>query len=276
MSKAKRKVLPSIKKASGQHLVIVIPDIHFPNEDKEAVAIVKRAVAKLKPERTIFLGDALDCNPFSSFDPKSIKEQKQSNFMEDEVMPANRFIDHAQKHTKGDTIFIEGNHEYRVERWAIQHGYGAASIYDGISPQKLLSAGRSDFKYIPYIKQGDPGLSYYSITPNLIAVHGWSFAQAAPRVHLNKAKTRSVVFGHTHRQQSEASRDPFTNERLVAFSVGCLSQIQPTYFHQPNDWVLGFGLIYISQSNPRDFTEYALTIQKGRVILPDGTELRGD
>jgi predicted phosphodiesterase len=264
------------KKATGSNLVIIVPDTHFPNENKEAVAIVKRAIAALRPSRTVFLGDLIDCGAFSAHTAKSIKELRQSNFFEEEIKPANQFIDIAQKYTKGDTIFVEGNHEWRVERFCIDHGFGAQAIYEAISPQYQLSKGRSDFRYIPYIQNADPGFSYYEITKNLIAVHGWSFAAAAARVHLQKARSRSVVFGHTHRQQSEASRDPFTKERVVAFSVGCLSEIQPVYMHAPNDWILGFGLVYISKSNPRDWTEYSLTIQNGRVILPDGKEINGD
>jgi predicted phosphodiesterase len=264
------------KKASGNNLVMVIPDTHFPNENKEAVAIVKRAIATLKPARTVFLGDLIDCGAFSAHTAKSIKELRQSNFIEEEIEPANKFIDVAQKYTKGDTIFVEGNHEWRVERWAIDHGFGAQAIYEAVSPQFLLSKGRSKFRYIPYIKNADPGFSYYDVTPNLIAIHGWSFAANAAQVHLRKAKSKSVVFGHTHRQQSDASRDPFTKERVVAFSVGCLSEIQPIYLHAPNDWNLGFGLVYVSNNDPRDWTEYSLTIQNSRVILPNGTELYGD
>lgn len=264
------------KKATGSNLVMVIPDTHFPNENKEAVAIVKRILGTLKPGRTVFLGDMLDCAPFSTHAAKDIKELRQSNFVEDEVDPANEFIDVAQKYTKGDTVFVEGNHENRIARWAIDHGLGAQSIYEAVSPQSLLSKGRSNFRYIPYINNADPGFSYYEITKNLIAVHGWSFAANAARVHLQKARSKSVCFGHTHRQQSDAGRDPFSKERVVAFSVGCLSEIQPMYMHAPSDWVLGLGLIYISHNNPKDWMEYALTIQNGRVILPDGKEINGD
>ena len=265
-----------IKKASGNHLVFVIPDTHFPNENKQAVAVTKRALARLKPSRTVVLGDMLDCGTFSPHIAKSLKELRQSNFLEEEIRPANEFLDFIQKHTKDETAFIEGNHENFCERWAITHGEGAKSVYDAISPKYQLSKGRSDWKWVPYIKKADPGFSYYEITKNLVAVHGWSFAKNAASVHLDRAKGHSVVFGHTHRQQSDASRNPFTKERSVSFSVGCLSELQPTYMHSPNDWIHGFGLIYISKSNPREFTEYSLTINNGRVILPDGSEINGD
>lgn len=264
------------KKASGNHLVFIIPDIHFPNENKEAVAVMKRSLATLRPNRTVLLGDVLDCGTFSPHISKTLKDLRQANFLEEEIKPANELIDFIQKHTKEETAFIEGNHENFCERWAITHGEGAKSIYNSISPRYQLSKHRTNFKFIPYIQKSDPGFAYYKITSNLVAVHGWSFAKNAAAVHLEKSRGYSVVFGHTHRQQSDANRNPFTKLRSVAFSVGCLSELQPTYMHSPNDWIHGFGLIYVSQSNPTEFTEYALTINNGRVILPDGSEINGD
>lgn len=165
----------------------------------------------------------------------------------------------------------------RLTRWAIDHGAGAQSLYESINPQYQLSKGRSNFKYIPYLQTNAPILPCYKITKNLIAVHGWSAARNAASFHLDRAKSVSVVYGHVHRQQMDSYRDPFTKERRVAFSVGCLSELQPIYMHSPSSWVWGFGLIWISQSNPRDWTEYILNItEKGRVILPDGTEICGD
>ena len=260
------------------NLVCILPDIHYPHENKEALAIARRVIAKLKPTRTVLLGDMLDAGSFSTFAAKSIKEVRQANFLEEEIKPATKLLDFLDNHTREKVVFVEGNHEYRVERWAIEHGAGSQAIYEAISPQALLSKNRDKkrFKYIPYINTGETGFSYYDITPNLIAVHGWTAGVNAARAHRMKAQSKSVVFGHTHRMQSDAARDPFSKERRVAWSVGCLSNLQPIYLHQPGDWVLGMGLIYISRTNPRDWTEYTLKIQSGRTILPDGTEIYGD
>ena len=263
------------KKASGSHLVMIIPDVHFPIENKQAVEVTKTALAILKPTRTVFLGDMLDCGMFSTHGAKTLKELRQSNFIEEEVKPGNSFIDFAQKYTKHETAFVEGNHELRLTRWAIDHGAGAQSLYNSISPEYLLSKGRSNFKYIPYLQNNAPILPYYPITKNLIAVHGWSASRHSAAFHLDRAKSVSVVYGHVHRQQMDSYRDPFTKERRVAFSVGCLSELQPIYMHSPSAWIWGFGLVWISQSNPKEWTEYVCNItDKGRVILPDGSEVQ--
>jgi len=581
------------KKASGGHLVMIIPDVHFPIENKQAVEVTKKALTILKPTRTVFLGDMLDCGAFSTHGAKTLKELRQSNFIEEEVKPGNDFIDFAQKYTKTETAFVEGNHESiqidtevltdngwivaskltmydkiasfdsninitynlpealsrypaplysvtgnmsdelvsnthkiyvdnklipmeigkikqhrftysglskktstiiesdnelrlmiqaimgatfvigsgikarvqwklskprkierlqtllndldikytirkatksgvnklqpyyiclyseqarhlisqlnnnktipknwvnlnenqlkvvieeirhtygsfkntngakyvlwkttdecaanilqlasitnnipcvikgnlknlsgfkldcksqyhvkiytnilsnkpftkisdtkiidtvisiqsidgtlitrrngkvnftgnsRITRWAIDHGAGAQSLYDSISPEYLLSKGRSNFKYIPYLQNSAPILPYYPITKNLIAVHGWSASRNSAAFHLDRSKSVSVVYGHVHRQQMDSYRDPFIKERRVAFSVGCLSELQPIYMHSPSAWLWGFGLVWISQSNPKEWTEYICNItDKGRVILPDGTEVK--
>jgi hypothetical protein len=266
------------KKKTNDNLVFIVPDIHFPEHDEQALAVTKRAIAHLKPGRTVILGDMLDAAPFSSHAPKSLKEVREYNFIEEEIVPGDSFLSFVEANTTNGTAFIEGNHEYRAVRWAIDSGRGAQAIYDAISPQVQLTKNRLDsFKYIPYLSSKDPGFSYYEICENLVAVHGWSTAKTCARIHLDKAHSRSVVFGHCHRQVSEAKRDPFTGERLVSWSPGCLRTLQPDYLSSsPSDWVLGFGLVYVSRTNPRDWTEYSLTIQNGRVILPDGTEINGD
>lgn len=261
----------------GSHLVFVIPDIHFPYQDEEALAVTRRVLALAKPSRTIILGDMLDGAPFTSHAPKTLKELREYNFIEEEIKPGNDFLGFVEKQTKNETVFIEGNHEYRCLRWAIDHGSGAQAIYDAISPQVQLTKNRSNnFKYIPYMNVREPGFSYYDITPNLVAVHGWSVARNAARSHLDKARSKSIVHGHTHRQESCATRNPFTKERIVGWSPGCLRTLQPSYMaSNPSDWILGFSLIYVG-SNPCNWTEYSLTIQNGRVVLPNGTEIDGD
>ena len=64
-----------------------------------------------------------------------------------------------------------------------------------------------------------------------------------------------------------------SNRILKAWSPGCLSELQASYMNQTvSDWVHGFSIVWVG-SDPLDWTEYSVTIQNGRAIMPDGTEL---
>ena len=139
-----------------------------------------------------------------------------------------------------------------------------------MSPQTLLSANRQNFTWVPYGKS----LPHYEITPNLWAIHGWYHARHAAAKHLEAAGSAvSIVHGHTHRQQLASTRNVVTGDVHKAWSPGCLAGLQPMYRHQqPTDWVHGFSMVYVG-SNPLDWTEYLITIEQGRCILPDGQEI---
>lgn len=259
-------------KTFNKKLVFVFPDTHIPYQDKRALKCALKAHALLRPGRTVHLGDLIDCAAFSAHGDRSVREIKVYDFLRDELGPANEFIDACQKNT-GQYIQIEGNHEYRVERWALRQGITGVSVYDLISPKVHLSKGRKNFKWVPYADVAAP-MSYYQITSKLVAVHGWSFAKNAAQVHLDKARSMSMVYGHTHRHQVASTRDPFSKRVIRAFNPGTLSKLQPLYFvgGSPTDWSHGFGLIYCDK-NGRDFSEYNITIHNGTCVLPDGRKI---
>jgi predicted phosphodiesterase len=248
---------------------MILPDAHIPNHDEKAMACVLEAYRILKPKRVVVLGDWLDCEQFSSHGVSTMAELRAHRFVDDELDPCRAILDKLQKN-RNELIYIEGNHEARIERWAVQWGSRLGpDIYDLMAPRKLLGEGRKKFTWIPYKGQ----LSHYEITPDLWAIHGWSFAKRAAAIHQEKAVSVSIVHGHTHRQQSETRRDPTNNRVLKAWSPGCLSKLQPLYMaNNPTAWVHGFSLVYVGRNS---WTDYTITIQDGRCILPDGREVSG-
>lgn len=255
----------------GYHLVMALPDLHVPYHNEVALSCVLKAHEYLKPKRTVILGDWLDAEAFKTHPSKSLIEKQAYDFKSDEVDPCNKIIDRLQKNTKL-TVFIEGNHEFRVERTAsgAQHK-GFSSIYSLISPKQLLSAGRKSFIWIPYNQK----LSHYKITPELWALHGWSHSKNVAETHLNYLQSVSAVFGHVHRQQSAVRRNKVTGKLIKAWTPGCLTELQPLWATQtPTDWVHGFSIIYVKN----DFTqwfEYTITIENGVCILPGGKLITG-
>lgn len=270
-----------ISKAGGAKLWVTLPDIHFPDHDPAAVEIVKKAINILKPDNTLLLGDVLDCGVFSNFKSKAFLSEAKHSFEKEEVIPCNNLLDYIQENTKEKTFFLEGNHEARVERWAVNSGLVGKEIFGIISPQKLLSQGRKNFKYILYENTLDKRMGYVQIAPShqsmrtggLVAIHGWSWAKNAARVHLEKSRSQSVIYGHTHRIQLETSRDPWKGNPIIAFSPGTLSKLQPLYATggSPSEWSHGFALIYVGRTS---WTQYIIPITKGCCVLPDGREIK--
>jgi predicted phosphodiesterase len=283
-NKQKKLQIHTPGRAAGTaNLWFILPDIHFPDHDETALAVALEAHRILQPDYSLFLGDVLDCGLFSSHAKKTIAESQGYDFKEKEIDPCNDMLDNVQSNTKQFTYFLEGNHEQRIERWAVNNGKVGESIYKLISPSHTLwkEPKRTKFKMIPYEVSTGNRMGHVEIvkptnkmrTGGLVAVHGWSFAKHAARVHLEKSRSRSIVYGHTHRMQLDVSRDPWTGKPIKAMSPGTLSKLQPIYAHggSPSEWSAGFCLVYVGQES---WTEYLVNIVNGGAVLPDGREIK--
>lgn len=262
-------------------LWFIFPDIHLPDQDDAALACALKAHEKLKPDYSLFLGDVLDCAVFSTHPKRKISENQAYDFKKMEVDPCNKMLDRVQKNTKVHTYFLEGNHEERIERWATSAGGVGESLFSAISPMTQLGANRKNFTMIPYSPHTGDRMGFVQIVKpsdqmksgGLVAVHGWSFSKHAAYVHLEKSRSQSIVFGHTHRAQTIVDRDPWTGAPIKAFNPGTLSKLQPIYMTggSPSAWSHGFGIIYVGT---RSWTEYMINVNNGYAVLPDGTEVR--
>ena len=240
-------------------------DMHIPDQDHEAVAVAEAAQREFKPDITVVGNDMLQATPFSRFGNQTIEESVAQDFKATELDPANDFINRVQQHTKF-TYFQEGNHDAHIERWAANHSKGAQSIFSLISVKANLSNGRLDFKYL---SQGQN----VELHPKLIVTHGWSYAIHCAAVHRRKSPLQSVIFHHAHRMQSDTLTYPATDMPTTAMCAGCLCKRVPMYKHDgnPTGWTHGFWVAYIGSV---DFTMYAVPVNKGRAILPNGKEIK--
>jgi predicted phosphodiesterase len=267
--------------------ILALPDAHFPFQDQAAMACVLHVCRTWRPDEIVVLGDWLDGAAFSAHARRSFAEVAPA-FVADEVGPCNAYLDALQGRRHRPLVYLEGNHEARVERYATGLGAAGADLYALASPQRLIThrvdaAGiphrpRENFKWVPYLGAGVH--SHYQISKRLrhssalVAVHGWSFAKNAAQVHLDGARDVSVIHGHTHRAQSVISRNRLTGELLQAWSPGCLASLVPPYMaNSPSDWTHGFSMIYVGA---RSWTSYTVSIHSdGSCILPDGRRVTG-
>lgn len=256
--------------------VMVLPDLHVPNHDEACVEIVIKAAEVIRPDEVVILGDWIDGEAVSSHPPTSMDEDP--SVLQDDYVTVNSIMDRISKAARGCSFsYIEGNHEQMCERAAIKMG-GAlgSSFYRALSPENCIAKARTDTKWIGYAKKE---LSFHKITEDLIAVHGWSASMHAAAAHLRKSRTVSVVYGHTHRLESKATRDPITGRPIQAFSPGCLCKMQPYYAHRngPTEWTQGIAVVYVGRSGDWTNTTHIIkpTASGGKfAVLDGGKEVR--
>lgn len=225
----------------------------------------------LSPDHTVFLGDTMDCAPFSHHARLSVAEERGEDWKATEVDPVNAMLDEVQQNTKGNTHFLCGNHEHRVERALAKLGGLGYSLRSTLNVRAQIAKGRKQFKFYDY--GVEPGQMRVKITNNLYAFHGWSTAKSAAHVHLAASRSNSIVFGHTHRAEELVVRDYWSDRNIVAACPGTLCKLHPQYIPNgsPTNWSHGVRLIYVGDNG--NWSGYNLPIQHGSCVLPDGRQV---
>lgn len=254
---------------------MVLPDLHFPHHDKKALGAVLALHDRFQPAQTVILGDWLDCEGFSSHKSLPKVEDRATYYLEHEITPCRAMLATLERNT-ARLDYLEGNHEWRVERALNDLGAMGAHLRDLASPRRLLSEDRKPgWSYVNYAKAIMAPLPHVLIAERLVAVHGWSVAKHSAARHLDLARGYSVVHGHTHRKQRYTSREPITGEVFEAWSPGCLCLQQPLYMaHNPAEWTHGVTLIAVTEDG-REWTAWDILVREGVALLPDGTRLDG-
>jgi len=248
-------------------LSLIIPDIHWPVHDPEAVAVVLRAAKILRPHRVVFLGDAWEVDQFSRHDKKSLSEDGARSWQGD-MDSFTRQLLRPLEAVSRDRVFIEGNHEYRVEAVALRN-HEMRSVFDSISPRVAMSK-RPRMTYVPY---QFPALGHFKLAPSLWAIHGWSHGKHAATEHLSISSSFSIWHGHTHRNQSDSKRDPATGRLVRAMCPGFLGRVQPTWVgSRPTHWSQGFGISYIDEARDEHWS-FTCEIDRGTTVLPTGRRI---
>ena len=211
-----------MNRKSASKILLAFGDVHFPHQHDPAVEIIRRVAAKVKPDLVVSLGDLLDCGQFSTHPPTYGVEETDYY---DDLQQANTFLDDLQK-TCGRLVLIEGNHEYRIDRWAAATSEGRGT-YNMLAPRLQLMRGRKKCTYIPY-GAADGRYPHYKVNNRIIAVHGWSYARHATKAHLGMSQGWSVIHGHTHRADASIIQDiVHGNQTIQGRSAGCLCKKVP-------------------------------------------------
>lgn len=240
--------------------------VHIPHHNPIALEIVCRVIDRLKPDTVLCLGDLMDCGQFS-FHPPTY-ELPESSY-EDDLAKTQDLLDRLQASCK-KLVLVEGNHEYRLNRWAAATSEGRGA-YSMLAPRQVLPKNRKAFVYVPY-GPDESRYPHYAVNNRIVAVHGWSYARNATKAHLDKSQGKSILHAHTHRADVCFAQSIWkTDGVLQARSVGCLCKPIPLYgTGAPVEWINAFVMGYQGR---RSDTLYTIPILGERCILPDGQKI---
>lgn len=238
---------------------IILPDIHAPLHNEEALKPVLAFIKDYKPNGIIQLGDLCDFNSLSRF-PKNKESELVS--LHKEIDSANEIIDRIEKvlPKKCKKVILEGNHDarptrFRLNRWnpQVQDVLGIERLGDFHELYNLESRGWEWKEYGRCYRVG-----------KALFTHGWFVGQ----YHAAKTLRRwfhTIFYGHTHTYQAHTVLG-MDGLPVSATSLGTLSRLDLPYLNSvpPADWINMFAHIEFFSNG--QFTPHPIPIINGRFI----------
>lgn len=206
--------------------VLVIPDLQIPYEDKRSLNAVEKLMADHEWDEIVQIGDFVDLDCISSHNKNNLRAVSNKSLFKDYDY-ANSILDRWQRLTKAKITIIEGNHEYRIERYI-----DANPQLEGLVevPVGLKLKTRS-INWIPYWSSGE----LYKIGKACF-IHG----QYTNEHHAKKTVSRfgdNVFYGHTHDVMCFSQVLRGKDKTIVGQSLGCLCDYSQSYLQgRPTNW----------------------------------------
>jgi hypothetical protein len=246
-------------------LAALIPDTHRPFHDRRAYNLMIKVLIDLKPDEITMLGDYADIYNLTSHG----KDAGLVTSLVEEIEDVNAGLDEIDRlFPKSKKVYIQGNHEYRFERYVNSK---CPELFGVTQFDYLLNLNkRSNWKYIHY----GPRQRHNVLDSYLVARHEPLGSSA--KATATKALC-SLVYGHIHRiEESHIVGLDGTNH--VSFSVGWLGDKTLDkvfgYVKGHHQWQLGFGLVWVD-TKTRYFYHHKIHILDNYTCVVNGKEYRG-
>lgn len=239
------------------HKTIVLPDIHTPAHDKDALKAILDFIKYYKPNRIIQLGDFCDWDSLSHYEPRVDSDIR---LIDREIAESNEVLDQIDSSLpkKCEKYMLGGNHEQRYQTFRLNHGFEVAfrRMKDMTSWQEeynLKKRGWQSREYGEWLELG-----------KIIFVHGW-YASTNSADRMLRCFCKNIIFGHTH-QHLVASMMDSDHNPIEAESIGTLSRFNLSYLQgkPPVNWIHGF--LYIDTMSDGTFTKNFVRVINGRFI----------
>ena len=235
------------RRQPGDVVRVIIPDTHGAKADQAALAAMLADIKTLDPHEVILLGDHVDCGGFLAQHLVMGYVAETTYSYEEDLEHANAFLDAVQSAApRAKFDYLEGNHERRVETWAVtqtlRHSKDSEGLRKLYAPEHRLNLEKRGIKYYRQ------GVFYNDLpVPGVIKkgrcffFHGISTSKnAADATQLQIAG--NCVFGHTHRSEAQITRRVGTGI-VGSWNPGCLCELQPLWQHtKPTTWTHGYAV----------------------------------
>lgn len=264
------RVAKPVARKNKSHFLVAMPDTHGCFVDNPACLAALEDVKRLQPSIIVLLGDHVDCGGFLA-EHQTLGYVAESDYSyQDDVNAANQFLDAlAAAAPNAQIVYLEGNHEIRIERWIMtqrmRNKKDAEFLRNLVGPRTVLSLDKRNIRWVAR------GLKHDGIgVPGVIKIgkcyftHGSYTGTSCARKHLERFGG-NVVFGHVHSAHDYQTRT-VSEERIGAWSPGCLCEQQPLYMHtNPSSWVHGYHLQIVQHDE--SFLPVNVPIIAGRSYL---------
>jgi len=247
--------------------ILLLPDIHFPKHNKEAIAAVFQFTKWFKPHTVVLVGDALEMDAINQwkmskgnnkhFEGKRLK--KEYDGFDAEILTKLEKIT-----PKGcERIYMGGNHEV----WATMFTNKLTPIEGMIEPDAYLKLKERGWKWIPYLVS-DNGCGVKQGTcqfGKLLVMHG-AYSNKYHAAKVADMYSKSVAYGHVHDLQmyTKVFSDNATSYH-TAQSIGCLCNTSPEFMRgRGNRWVTAFGVLYVQDDGY--YNLYTPVIVRGKFV----------
>ena len=213
----------------GTKRILFIPDTHVPYHHKPSWNLMLRAARGMSPDVIVILGDFADLYSCSRFD----KDPRRRLRLEEEAYEVNCCLDELDELGASRKIFVEGNHEFRLERLLKS---AAPGLVGSLNIDELFHLKERKWKYVPYQTHCKLGETYLTHDVGHAGVNAVRQTQAVYQA--------SVMFGHTHKIDYRVTGNA-EGKPQIACTVGWLGDPRAIdYKHQVKalrDYNHGFG-----------------------------------
>lgn len=249
---ASRYVLPSSQ--AFQHrkdtfLRVFLTDLHGAHAEPTVLPTLFDDLSRLDVKEIILGGDMIDCGGFLAEHHTIGFVAEMDYSYEDDLSATNQFLDKLQQTCPRASItYLQGNHEWRVDRWVVTHCAGkkkdAKFLTKQVCPQYQLHLEKRGILFVHSLDCHDELRVGGTIKRgNWCYTHKASGKSGGITAGAKALSTYStnVVFGHTH-VPTISSKSTVT-QSLMAINPGCLCKLQPVWMNTDcNNWRHGYLL----------------------------------
>jgi len=272
LQKARPVISSPVKKrraAKSETVRVYAGDLHGMRMDRECVTAFLADIATLDPDEVVLGGDMLECGGhLAKHQPIGYVAMCDYSYQED-VNATNWFLSALQgaaPHAR--ILYLEGNHEHRVERWCVDQAMAnqrdAEFLRQVYGPATLLRLAERGIEYYPQADVHEEGLTRGWIKlGRMYLAHNIGEGKNAASKAVDKA-AGNVTYFHTHSFDQSPRVYPSVG-LVMAFSPGCLCEMQPMWRHSdPSGWNQGYDIDFIAASG--NFQRIHVPIWRGESL----------